>query len=277
MARVLLWAVVVLVCLFLIAPMIVVVPLSFSDSEFLQFPPPGYTVRWYARFFSDASWTDALWRSAKVSTAATLIAGVVGTAAAYALSGKSLWLRRMMEPLFITPMIVPVIVFAVGIYLAGVALGVIGSLWLLAAAHAVLALPFVILNVSAGLRTLDKDLENASKSLGAVPLTAFCLITLPLIAPSVLGSALMAAVLSFDEAVVALFLSPDLAPTFPVRMYASIKLELDPVLPVAATLVSGATIALGSMMLFMRSWLGRRRTPMLEVIDNLSTGDDALA
>src|ERR1044071_3967746 len=131
MARVLLWAVVVLVCLFLIAPVIVVVPLSFSDSEFLQFPPPGYTVRWYERFFSDTTWTDALWRSAKLSTAATLFASTVGTAAAYALSGTPSWLRRTMDPLFMVPLLVPVIVFAVGAYLTGAALGVLGSLWLL--------------------------------------------------------------------------------------------------------------------------------------------------
>jgi putative spermidine/putrescine transport system permease protein len=258
MARIVLWIVAGSVCLFLIGPIAIVIPLSFSKSEFLAFPPPGYTTRWYEQFFSDPTWTDALFRSLKVSAIATLLATSVGTGSAYALSARTRWLRKVSEPLLIMPMIVPVIVFAIGAYLAAVHLGLFGSLWLLGAAHSVLALPFVVLTVSAALSTLDADLENAARSLGARPYIAFFLVTLPLIAPSVLGSAIMAAVLSFDEAVVALFLSPDLAPTLPVRMYASIKLELDPVLPVAATVVSAATISLGLVIMLARGWLFRR-------------------
>jgi ABC-type spermidine/putrescine transport system permease subunit II len=259
MARALAWALLVLVCLFLFAPMLVVVPLSFSASEFLQFPPPSYTIRWYERFFADASWLNALWRSAKIAAGATFLATVTGSSAAYAFTTKQRFIRSIIEPLFIVPLIVPVIVFAVGAYLVGVTFGIIGSLWLIAVAHAVLAVPFVVLNVSAGLRVLGEDLELAAKSLGANPLAAFWFVTLPLIAPSIVGSAIMAAVLSFDEAVVALFLSSDISPTFAVRMYSSIKLELDPVLPVAATLVVGGTIALGSSILIGRALLERQR------------------
>lgn len=258
MLRGCLWLLAILVCLFLVAPTFVVVPLSLSTSEFLMFPPPGYSFQWYAAFFADPTWTEALLRSIAVAFGAMAIAVSFGTAAAYGLVRGRPGFAPIAEPAFVFPMIVPTVVFAVAAYLIAIRLGLTGQLWLISLAHGILTMPFVILNVSASLRTSDPRLELAAQSLGAGYLRAYATTTLRLTMPAVAGSALLSMILSLDEVVVALFLSPDTQPTLPVRMYSSIRFELDPLVPVASTIMILGTLLLGLVYLCLRFTLARR-------------------
>lgn len=273
MPRKIAWAFVALVLLFLVAPVFVVIPLSFSSSAFLEFPPPGYTTRWYGEFLDDRSWTDAVMRSLRVAGGAVVISVVIGTAAAYGIVRGSRRFIILLEPLFVAPLVVPVIVFAVGAYLVSIRLGFLGSLWVVSAAHAVLAVPFVVLNVAAALRTMDSRLELVAQTLGASRLRAMRHVTLPLIAPAVIAGALLSAVLSMDETVAALFLTPDVAPTLPVRMYSSIRFELDPLVPVASTLVIGITAVLGGCILVTRlATRGKQTAASAAIVETASLG-----
>jgi putative spermidine/putrescine transport system permease protein len=262
--RTALWALTVLVVLFLVAPIFVIVPLSLSTSAFLQFPPPGFSLHWYSELLADPLWLDALMLSVRVGVGAMVIAAIAGTAGAYALvrGGTPPRLRVAVEALFVLPLAVPTIVYAVGAYLVATQLGLIGSAWMLTLVYAVLGLPFVLLNVTAALRTTDRRLELVAQTMGASPWTAFRKVTLPLIAPAIAAGAFLTLMLTFDEAVVGLFLTDETAPTFPVKLYGSILYELNPLVPVASTLLVGGTVVVGGALLALRAattrhWRGR--------------------
>jgi putative spermidine/putrescine transport system permease protein len=232
----------VLVAVFLIAPSFIVIPLSFSTSPFLQFPPPGYSTRWFDQFFSDPAWTDALLRSLRVAAGSMVLALVLGLAAAYALVRGSGRLLAWCEPVLLLPMMVPIVVYGVSAYAVALAIGLVGSLWLLMLAQAALALPYVLLNLTAALRTTDPRLEQVAQSLGASRIVAFRKVLLPLVLPAVVGAGLVAFALSLDETVVAMFLTADGEPTLPVQMYTSVRYQLNPLVPVAATIMMGISI-----------------------------------
>jgi putative spermidine/putrescine transport system permease protein len=234
MRRAPLWILAVLVAFFLIAPVLIVIPLALSTSPFLQFPPPGYGFQWVRQFFSDPSWMSALWLSARVALGAMAVAVIGGTMAAYAITrGRGRFLAWL-EPLLVLPMIVPLIIYGVGAYLVALPLGLIGSYWLLIAAHGVITLPYVVLNVGSGLRTTDARLQLVAQSLGASPLRAFFRVVFPLIRPAIAAGALLAVAFSMDETVVALFLTSDTAPTLPVKLYGAVQYNLNPLVPVAS-------------------------------------------
>jgi ABC-type spermidine/putrescine transport system permease subunit II len=246
-----------LVVAFLTAPILIVIPMSLSAGAFLQFPPPGWSFQWYRAIFSDPEWTGAMLRSAEVGLIASVLALSAGTSAAYALARGRFRAKGAIQAVLLLPMIVPSIVFAVGAYLIALRLDFVGSVWLLASAHAVLALPYVVLTVGASLRTTDHRLELVAQTLGASRFGAFRLVTLPLIAPALLSGVVITLILSLDETVVALFLTGDLSPTLPVRVYNSIRYELDPVVPVAGTLVIVATLMIGGIGVAIRRLIVR--------------------
>jgi putative spermidine/putrescine transport system permease protein len=240
--RKVLWILAIAVCIFLVAPAFVVIPLSLSESPFLVFPPPGYTLNWYREFLSDPTWTGPLLRSLIVAAFVVLLSLVLGTATAYAQSRGRKRVIRILGPFFVLPMVVPSLVFAVGAFLIATKLNLIGSLWLVVVGHTILALPFVVVYLGAAFQTSDHRLEQAAQTLGAPRSKAFLKITLPLITPAVVASGVIAGLLSLDETVFALFLTSDSAPTLPVRMYSSIRYDLDPLVPVAAAITLAGTI-----------------------------------
>jgi putative spermidine/putrescine transport system permease protein len=244
--------VVVLALLFLVTPVLIVIPMSLSSSGFLEFPPPGFTTHWYSEFFADQSWMDSILLSARIGFGAMVIAVVGGTMAAYALVRGNVRMRGVTQGLVMLPMVIPTIVYGVGAYLIALRLTLVGSELLLMTAHAVLALPYVVLNLMASIGSTDRRLELVAQSLGATPWTAFRTVTLPLIAPALVASALVVLVISLDETVVALFLTSDTAPTLPVKVYNSIRYELSPLVPVAAAVVMGATVAISAVLLALR-------------------------
>lgn len=245
MRRVPLWILAVLVSIFLIAPVLVVIPLALSTSPFLQFPPPGFSFHWVSEFFADPTWMSALWLSARIAIGAMVVSVVTGTMASYAIVRGQGRILAWLEPLLVLPMIVPLIIYAVGAYLIALPLGVVGSIWVLIFAHGVLALPYVVLNVSAGLRTTDPRLQLVAQSLGAPPLIAFFRVVFPLIRPAVAAGALLTIAFSLDETVVALFLTSDTAPTLPVKLYGAIQFNLNPLVPVASAFVLLVLAAVG--------------------------------
>jgi len=247
-----LWAIAVLVLGFLILPILVIVPLSFNSGSFLSFPMPGLSLRWYHELLGSERWLSSLCNSVVVACAATLLATVLGTLAALGLQRARFPGSSVVLALLISPMVVPLVIVAVGVYFFYAPFGLTGSLVGLTLAHTALASPFVVITVSATLQGFDTNLSRAAASLGAGPATAFFRITLPLILPGVVSGALFAFVTSFDEVVVALFLTGPQERTLPRQMFDGIRENISPVIAAAATLLIVLSIALMTVMEALR-------------------------
>lgn len=252
--RLLLWLHATLVLLFLVLPILVIVPLSFSAGTFLYFPLPGLSLRWYARLVEHAPWRQTLLNSLVVGAVATALATVLGTLAALGLARARFRGRGLLTAFLLSPMIVPVIIVATGAYFFYQPLGLANSLLGLALAHTALGAPFVFVTVSATLQGLDPSLPRAAAGLGAPPWTTFRRVILPIIAPGVVSGALFAFVTSFDEVVVALFLTGPAQRTLPRQMFEGIREEISPEIVAAATIL----VALAVLLLVAAELLRRR-------------------
>ncbi len=247
-----------LVLLFLVLPILVIVPLSFNSGSFLVYPLQGLSMRWYADFFTSAEWMRSLTNSMIVAPAATLLAMVFGTLAAIGLTRGEFRGKALVMSLLISPMVAPVVIVGVASYLFFAPLGLGNSYISLILVHAVLGVPFVIITVSATLQGFNYNLVRAAASMGASPLLAFRKITLPLIAPGVISGALFAFATSFDEVVVTLFLAGPEQATLPRQMFSGIRENLSPTIAAAATLLIGFSI----VMLLTLEWLRGRSEKM---------------
>ncbi|NJC67899.1 ABC transporter permease [Planosporangium flavigriseum] len=230
-----------LVALWLVAPSLIVIPLSLTDKPSFAFPPTGWSTRWYGNFFDDPSWTGALLSSVKVGLLVALVATAAGTATAVALTRSKFRGQQAVRGLVLAPMIVPVIVVAVGLYALFLKAQLLGTTFGFVVAHSVLALPFVVIPVTASLQGFDRRLENAAAICGANRWSTFRQVTLPLVAPGVVSGALFAFVTSFDEVVMALFIQSPYLQTLPVKMYSSVTRDTDPTIAAAATLILAFT------------------------------------
>ncbi|MFW5417983.1 ABC transporter permease [Nocardiopsis sp. CNT-189] len=239
-----LWVFCTLTGAWLVLPALVVVPLSFTDKASLAFPPTGWSTRWYANFFTDPQWSRSLLDSLTVALAVTATATVLGTAAALGLTRAKVRGLPLAHGALLAPVIVPGVVVAIGMYGLFLQLRLTGTFFGFLMAHTVLALPFVVIPVTAALRGFDTRYEQAAAVLGAGPLTAFRTVTLPMIAPGVAAGALFAFVTSFDEVVVSLFVQSPYLRTLPVQMYSSVTRDTDPTIAAAATLIICTTTAL---------------------------------
>ncbi|HET6183154.1 MAG TPA: ABC transporter permease [Acetobacteraceae bacterium] len=224
-----------LVLFFLALPILIVFPLSVSSAPYLQFPPPGFSWQWFGRYFGDPDWIDATIRSLQIASATAILALALGIPLAWSLARGRYPGRAIIERLMVAPMIVPAIIFSVAIYGLFAKLKLIGAWYGLAIAHTILALPFVVILVRAGLTGLDRNLEAAAEGLGAGRLVIFRRIVLPQIAPSLISAALLAFITSFDELVVALFLAGSQM-TLPKKMFDNILIEIDPTIAAVSVL-----------------------------------------
>ncbi|HYB42849.1 MAG TPA: ABC transporter permease [Candidatus Methylomirabilis sp.] len=240
---------------FLLAPVAIIVIVSFSGADYLSFPPPGLSLCWYRRFLGAAGWRRSLAVSAQVASLTTVFATSLGLAAALALVRGRFRGKGAVYAFLISPMIVPTIITAMGLYFFFARLRMTGSILAMALGHTVLALPVVVIILAATLQGFDRRLELAAWSLGASRLLALRRITLPLIAPGVLSAALFAFLTSFDELLIPLFLSGVEAQTLTVRVWNSLLLEVDPTI----TAVSSFLIAVTSTVLAASSLLRRPR------------------
>lgn len=245
---------VVAVLLFLVAPLIVVVPLSFSQEAFFTFPITHYSLRWYDDFFGNPRWLSSLSNSVVVAVATTLLATLLGTAASLGLARPGFPWRRAVMSVMLLPMIVPVVIVAVGSYLFFGRLGLVDTRAGLILAHTALALPFVVVTVLATLSGYDTNLTRAGLSLGAPPFSVFLRVTLPAIMPGIVSGAIFAFAVSFDEVVVALFLTSADRRTLPVQMFSGIRDQINPTIMAAATFL----FALSILLFLTAGWLSRR-------------------
>lgn len=235
--RLWLYALTTLLLVFLVAPTLLVVPMSFSPTNLLTFPPQGFSLRWYAQFFGTPTWQDATWLSLRVSVLAMLLATPVGTAAAYGLHVGRFHIGNLVYGAIIAPLMVPVILIGIGIFFLYARLGLVNTVTGLVLADTLLAVPFVLVTVAAGLKSFDMNQEMVARSLGASRPIAFLTVTLPQIARSVVFGALFAFIVAFDEVVIALFISGGENATLTKRMFASLRDEIDPTIAAISTLL----------------------------------------
>ncbi|MCK1268009.1 ABC transporter permease [Bradyrhizobium sp. 49] len=252
------------VLLFLIAPILVIVPLSFNSVPFFSYPMPGLSMRWYQEFFLTGRWQGALHNSIFVAVSVTLLSTILGTSAALGLSRPNFPWRTAVMSVLISPIVVPVVITAVGVYFFYADVGLLNSYAALILAHTTLATPFVVITVTATLTGFDHSLTRAAAGLGAPPLTVFFNVTLPLILPGLISGALFAFGTSFDEVVVALFVSSAEQRTLPRVMFSGIREEISPTITAAATV-----LILFSITMLTTVELLRRRSERLRGIRNV--------
>lgn len=243
-----------LVLLFLMLPILVIIPLSFSDSSFLSYPMPGLSLRWYENLLHSEEWMRAARNSFIIAPAATLVATVLGTLAAVGLNKADFRGKGLLMAVLISPMVVPVVVVGVGVYLLFAKIGLSDSYLGLILAHAALGAPFVVTTVSATLQGFNHNLVRASLSMGATPLMTFFRITLPVIAPGLISGALFAFATSFDEVVVTLFLAGPGQSTLPRQMFTGIRENISPTIAALATIL----ILFSTCLLLALEWLRGR-------------------
>jgi putative spermidine/putrescine transport system permease protein len=242
-----------LVLLFLTAPILVILPLSFNSEPYFSYPIPGWSLRWYEHFFTSPAWQRALRNSLILATATTSLATPLGTLAALGLARPTFPLRGLVTGLLISPMVVPSVITAVGLYFFYSRLGLTGSLLGLVLAHTVLATPFVVIIVTATLAGFDATLARAAASLGARPVRAFFTVTLPLILPGVVSGGVFAFVTSFDEVVVVIFLAAVEQHTLTREMWKGIRENINPtILAVACLMAAISIVVLTSVELLRR-------------------------
>jgi len=236
---------------FLIAPILVIIPLSFNAQpyftytrEMLTFDPAGYSLRWYEEFFSSRQWMHSIRNSLVIGVAATLIATTLGTIAALGLSRRHMPARGLIMGILISPMIVPLIISAAGMFFFYSKLGLAQTFPGVILAHAALGTPFVVITVTATLAGFDHSLTRAAASLGAGPTTVFRKVTLPLILPGMIAGGLFAFITSFDEIVIVLFVAGVEQRTIPREMWSGIREQISPTILAVATVLVLVSIAL---------------------------------
>jgi putative spermidine/putrescine transport system permease protein len=232
-----------MVLLFLIAPVLIVIPMSFSGGSSLSFPPTGFSLQWYDNFFSRADWTSATIQSFRVAGAVMVLATTIGTLASLALVRGAFRGKQLVNILLISPIIIPNIVIAIAIFSLYSSLRLTGNYVGIVLAHTVFALPFVIIVITATLRGFDVRLEHAAQNLGASPIRTFQYVTLPIIAPGVFAAALFSFIASFDELIIALFIAGAQNRTLPIRMFEGLRLEIDPTIAAVSTLLILLTVS----------------------------------
>lgn len=252
--RLLLRAVAGLTLAFLALPVLVVVPLSFSASPYLEFPPAGLSLQWYGRYLASARWMTATLFSLQIAAGTTVVALLLGVPAAFGLVRREFPGKGLVVAFFMAPIIVPYIITAIAVYFLFVRLGLIGSAPGLLVAHSLLALPKVIVIVAAALKGVDRNLERASLSLGAGPLVTFLRVTLPVIRPAVTTAALFAFLTSFDELILTMFITGPTSVTLPKQIWDAVRLEIDPTIAAASTLI----MAVAGFILAVTELLRRR-------------------
>jgi putative spermidine/putrescine transport system permease protein len=258
-SRVALGTAVAAILLYLIFPVIVVLAISFSSGNFLSFPPPGLSLRWYRAIAGDPEWVSAFLVTLKVGSLAALLATILGVPAAFALVRHVVPAKALLSALILCALVTPPIVTAISTYLFFVPLGLNNSLIGLACAHAVSGMPFVVINTGASLRSADRNLERAAIVHGAPPLWAIVRITLPIIAPGIIIGAILAFVHSAHELLIAIFVLGGVGKPVAVKIWSGVQATSDPTIAAASAILIGlAILTLASVT--AAQWLARRRS-----------------
>lgn len=240
--RLWLFGVLLLVLFFLVTPVLIVVPMSVSDSNYLKFPPDSWSLRWYHAFFSSSEWLSATANTLIAASLTTLIATPVGVMVAVALSRSLKSTARLLNGVFLLPQVVPAIILGIGIFFLYIRLGLVNTMPGIVLAHTMLALPFVVVTCLSGLRSFDHNQSNAAQSLGAHPVRAFLEVTLPQIRLSVVAGALFSFITSLDEVVISLFIAGGDNTLLTRKMFLSLRDQVDPVIAAVSSIMIVASV-----------------------------------
>jgi putative spermidine/putrescine transport system permease protein len=228
----------------LIVPSLVVIPMSFSDSQYLEFPPKNWSLRWYENYFSSGKvgmgfndWIGATWTSVKVAVLTIFVATPIGTMAAYGLINSGSRVRTILFPIMISPMMVPVILVAIGLFYFYVQFKMVNSILGLVLGHSLVAMPLVLIIVLSALKNYDMNQEKVARSLGASRLRAFFEITLPQIKFSIISASLISFLTSFDEVIISLFVAGGDNSTITRAMFLALRDQIDPTIAAISTIL----------------------------------------
>lgn len=252
--RLWLYVLAAIIMFLLVVPTLIVIPMSFSDSQYLEFPPSNWSVRWYEEYLQTTKWMRATVTSLQVGVLTMLLATPLGTAAAYALFVSGHRAAKAVFVFLITPMIVPVILIAIGTFYAYGRMGMNNTITGLVLAHTALATPLVMIVITSALRTYDLNQELVARSLGASRFKAFFVITLPQIRFSVLTTALLSFLTSFDEVIIAIFISGGVNATLTKHMFSALRDFIDPTIAAISTIM----ILVSTSLLLVTQFFGAR-------------------
>lgn len=258
LGKVALFALTALIVLFLILPNFIVVPISFSASSLLRFPPEEFSFRWYERYWELPGWVGATVNSFVVGVLTAVSATLIGSLTAYGLVRGNILGKRLIEALLILPIIIPSLVTAIALFSIMTRLKLVGTLPGFVIGHTVIALPFAITIMANALRGIDPALEQAARSLGASRLTAIRRVTLPVALPAVLSSMLFAFLISFDELLISLFISTPTMATLPKKLWEGIRFDTEPTLAAVSTLLVAFSLLLLALIGVTMSRMGKR-------------------
>jgi putative spermidine/putrescine transport system permease protein len=238
------WLVAVLGYVFLVGPIAVILVASFGAGQEMQFPPRNLSLGLYREFFTDPSWWRPGLRSLGIAAVTTILAILVTVPACYAISRATIKGGRVLELLFISPMLVPVITLGLGLYIFQSAIRLDNTFVGVVLSHAVMVVPFMFISVSAGLKHTDPSLESVALLMGASRTRTFFSVLLPQLKPSIFVGSLFAFLISFDEVVVAYFITGPETTTLPVKMYSALRWEVSPVLTAISSLLTVLSLAI---------------------------------
>ena len=236
-ARLWLYVAAALILAFLLIPTLIVIPMSFSASQYLEFPPKTWSLRWYQAYFSSTSWMQATYTSLKAGALTALIATPVGTMAAYGLHASRFKWGSAIYVALVSPIIVPVILVGIAVFYVYVQLKLVNSLIGVVLAHTMLAIPIVLMIVTSALKSFDMNQERVARSLGASRAKAFLLVTMPQIRFSLVTGAVLAFLTSFDEVIVAMFVSGGENSTLTRNMFNALRDQIDPTIAAISTIM----------------------------------------
>ena len=239
-------------CAILVLPILIVVTLSFGGDAFVVFPPKSYSLRWFNKLFNDPDWQQAFFWSVKIALVACVVATSTGFLAAYALVRGSFPFKRLILTLTLMPMIVPTIITSVAMFFVTVKLGLVGNLFWIGVCHAVLALPLVIMILTAVLQSIDPNLERAALSLGCSRARMLRTVVAPLALPGIASGTLFAFLASFDELVISMFLTDAQTKTLPVKIWNSLELEIEPTISAVSTVLIAVTAVILILEMLLR-------------------------
>jgi putative spermidine/putrescine transport system permease protein len=228
-------------CVVLMLPIAILVIVAFGDQSYMHFPPAAFSLRWFAAFFGDPRWQQALWSSLLIASIACVIATATGFCAAYAFVRSDLKAKKLLLSFMLLPVIIPQVITAIAMYFMSAPFRLVGNVLWIGVCHAVIALPIVLLILLSALQGVDLNYERAALSLGCSRLRMFIRVVIPLALPGILSAALFAFLASFDELIISLFLAGVRSETLPVRIWNSLHLQVEPVIAAVSAFLIGVT------------------------------------
>ncbi len=233
---------VAIIAILLIAPILIIFPLSFTSVSYFEFPPPGYSTKWYTAFLENGQWQEVFVRSLQIAFFTAIVSLIIGSMAAYAVVRMNFWGKKIFMAILVAPMVIPVIVVGIALYSFFAPMQLTDSIFGLVLSHSILSIPIVFVTVMSSLKGMDQNLELAARGLGSTPIGAFFKITVPMIRPAFFSSALFAFIISFDEPVMSIFIAGPTTKTLPVLMWENMRSQVDPTIAVVSAIMIFLTL-----------------------------------